>query len=55
MTIDDKVVLEATANAAAGALAALACRRDCDVGDVQIPESYDLLVECGAIAPGTVR
>lgn len=40
---------------AAGALAALACRRNCDVEEVPIPELYDLLAEYGAIVPGTVR
>ncbi len=40
---------------AAGALAALACRRNCDVEDVPIPELYDLLAEYGAIVPGSVR
>jgi hypothetical protein len=40
---------------AAGALAALACRRHCDVEEVPIPELYDLLAEYGAIVPGTVK
>jgi hypothetical protein len=40
---------------AAGALAALACRHNCDVEDVPLPELYDLLAEYGAIVPGTVR
>lgn len=39
----------------AGAFAALACRRNCDVEDVPIAELYDLLAEYGAIVPGTVR
>lgn len=40
---------------AAGALAALACRRNCNVEDVPIPEFYDLLAEYGAIVPESVR
>jgi hypothetical protein len=40
---------------AAGALAALACRHDCDVEEVPIADLYDLLAEYGAIVPGTVR
>ena len=40
---------------AAGALAALAVRHNCDVEDVPLPELYEVLTEYGAIVPGTVK
>jgi len=39
---------------AAGALAALAVLRNCDVEEVPLPRLYDVLAEYGAIVPGTI-